>query len=86
MTTTMKARTMTSAMVTVVMAVFLPKRQQSAERGSRRNGGGDGYGNGNSNSNGNCRAATVTARTMTTTRTTVMAKTMNTQQSTERGS
>jgi hypothetical protein len=37
------------AMATVVMAVFLPNRQQSAKRGSRRNGGRDGYGNGNGN-------------------------------------
>ncbi len=29
---------------TAVMAAFLPDRQQSARRGSRRNGGGDGYG------------------------------------------
>jgi hypothetical protein len=28
---------------TAVMAAFLPDRQQSARRGSRRNGGVDGY-------------------------------------------
>ncbi len=83
---------MTAGMATAMMVAFLPDRQQSARRGSRRNGGGDGYGygygkgNGNGNGNGNSRAATATARTMTTVRTRMTAKTMNTQQSTERGS
>jgi hypothetical protein len=60
-------------------------------RGNRRNGGGDVYsygndkGNGNGNGNGNSRAATGTAKTMRTARTKMMAKTTNTQQSTERG-
>jgi hypothetical protein len=55
-------------------------------RGSRRNGGGDIYGyssskgNGNGNGNGNSRAATGTAKTMTTGRTKMTAKMMNTQQ------
>ncbi len=38
---------MMAGMVLAVMAAFLPDRQQSARRGSRRNGGGDGYGYGN---------------------------------------
>ncbi len=65
---------MTAGIVTTVMAAFLPDRQQSARRGSRRNGGGDGYGygngkgNGNGNGNGCSRAATGTAKTMTTAR------------------
>jgi hypothetical protein len=40
-TTTMTAREMMAAMATAVIAVFLPNRQQSAKRGSRRNGGRD---------------------------------------------
>jgi hypothetical protein len=52
---------MMAGVATAVMVVFLPDRQQSARRGSRRNGGGDGYGYGNGNSS----AATATAMTMT---------------------
>jgi hypothetical protein len=46
---------MTEGVATAVMAAFLPDRQQSARRGSRRNSGGDsyGYGNGKGNGNGN---------------------------------
>jgi hypothetical protein len=65
-----------------MMAAFLPNRQQSARRGSRRNGGGDGYGygygkgkgNGNGNGNGNSRAAMGMAKTMTTARTKMNGK------------
>ncbi len=72
--------------MTAVMAAFLPDRQQSARRGSRRNGGGDGYGYGNGkgngygngNGNGNSRAATRRAKTMTMARIKMMAKTTNT--------
>jgi hypothetical protein len=80
---------MTAGIVTAVMAAFLPDRQQSARRGSRRNSGGDGYGygngkgNGNGNGNSNSRAATGTAKTMTMARIKMTAKTTNTQQSTE---
>ena len=67
---------MMAGIVTAVMVAFLPDRQQSARRGSRRNGGGDGYGygnvkgkgNGNGNGNRNSRAATGTAKTMMTAR------------------
>ncbi len=34
---------MMAGVATAAMAAFLPNRQQSARRGSRRNGGGDGY-------------------------------------------
>jgi hypothetical protein len=52
-TMTMTARARMAAMATAAMAGFLPDRQQSAKRGSRRNGGGDGYGDSNGNGNGN---------------------------------
>jgi hypothetical protein len=57
---------MTAGVATAVMAAFLPNRQQSARKGSRRNGGGDGcgYGNckGNGNGNGNSNSGAATAR------------------------
>jgi hypothetical protein len=48
-TTMMMARTMTAATTTVVATSFLPDRQHTAKRGSRRNGGD----NVNSDSNDN---------------------------------
>ncbi len=44
---------MTAGVATAVIAAFLPDRQQSARRGSRRNDGGEGYGYGNGKGNGN---------------------------------
>jgi hypothetical protein len=54
-TKTMMARTITVATMTTMAAAFLPDRQQSTKRGSRRNGdnNGNGNGNGNGNSDGN---------------------------------
>ncbi len=52
-TTTAMAKTMTAARTMVVVAAFLPDRQQSTKRGSRRNGGDDVNGNGDGDGNSN---------------------------------
>jgi hypothetical protein len=76
-TTRTTARTMMVGTTTAVAASFLPNRQQSTKRGSRRNGGDDNDGDGNGNSNGDADSANDNGRgVMTTARMMTMARTM----------